>query len=57
MIAPQTMNASLAGFHSFSIICQAIKLLVEDLRDRRQVYAQIHLDLTIFTLSRVMFCC
>lgn len=48
MIAPQTMNAPLVGFHSFSIICQAIKLFMEDMRNRRQVYAQIHLELTGF---------
>lgn len=43
MIVPQTMNTSLAGFHSSSIICQATELLMEDLRD-----TQIHLELTVF---------
>lgn len=37
MIVPQTMNTPLAGFHSSSIICQAIKLPMEDLRDTLQV--------------------
>lgn len=56
MTVPQSMN-TLAGFHSSSIICHAIKLLMEDLRDTRQVHPQIHLELIVlffFSLSRVL---
>lgn len=38
MIVPQTMNTPLAGFHSSSVICQATKLPMEDLRDMFQVH-------------------
>lgn len=48
MIVPQTVNTPLAGFHSSSIICQATKLLMEDLRDTRHMNTEIYLEQTGF---------
>lgn len=48
MIVPQAVNTPLAGFHSSSIICQATKLLMEDLGDTRHTNTEIYLELTVF---------
>ena len=50
MIVSQTMNTPLAGFHSSSIICQAIKLPMEDLRDTLQAHTRNTFGIDYFLL-------
>lgn len=58
MIVPRTMNTPPAEFHNSSVICQAIKLFMEDLWGTLQVHIINTFEIEYcFALYGAMFCC